>query len=1476
MKKIITFLCAVLLGITAYAADPTVGNGIVVGDTVVPGSPTYPASSEVFHHGGWHAVANTAARTNLASYLRRAGMAVLQTDNNQIYILDNDLTNWIEYVAAAAEGLTTNNSPTMADGTLWLFAQAGVTNDATAETDIVNLRTMEEAINSIPTASIGNIRTLTNHVDFVTDWYDGESFYDPVGLNWVASDGLRTNGVITTNFYLGSINQSRWGMLTSYGGNTYTNMYCDTPFTDTPEIFFPHGIRVSNILDLEGAALIGTPETGFTNLFLAGTTVVSNMISMTPTSGPPTAVRGTVWYDEDDDALTIQTQFGDVRINAGKETVADVHNETGATITNGTPVFVTGAQGDRITVSPAYIDGGYSSHAIGVATMDIEDGSNGVVTVRGIVRDVNTSAWPVDTRLYLSETPGVYSTNAVYGPWGASCVAVVLRQQVNTGRLFVSPTRIYSDDCVSNYMASVGMTTNSSPTMAAGTSWSFAFAGVTNDATSDTDVVNLRTMENAGYLTAEGDPFYMEDAAYIGEYLGYGYEAYGWGNHGTNEYAQFKSALPTPNIYTNDWLWRFADPAYPDRYVEMGYEGEEYGLTIQSYGPINAFKVIGYGNFTGLNITSNCAADTFSGRGIGLTDIPWAAITNPPVETDPELAIQNGATLDPSGFESPELVDVAYDPTNRTMTVTQSGGVIMWWRGEKITLSSPWTSTAHGAGVGNYWLAMRDSTNIVWTTNVAWTIPMAQIGVARITSSLTNGFREAHGLMPWEAHLELHQQIGTYVSSGCTADPATYALNMAVPVDASNTVGFLAGVIKDEDCPTTIPAWPQDLYSVLWFTGSGTVNMTVTNTFPYRVGTTYPLVNGVSSGTFSETETVQNRWLNYYHILLPVTSDPLSQQYRMIVLQPQTAHSSLSAALTEDYRSLNLGSFAAFGPEMVAYCKLTYRTSSSYTTTGKVRLENVAYLTGSQATQVSVGSITAPTVASAIATTVTGFDGNLSSADLNVQLALDTLDNKTNWPWASLTNAPAGFYPSNTASVTWTPIATNAEGTVTWQATSTGGAGDNLGNGDGGGTVTISNIVSIADAGGTNSVDPNNRTLYAPDGTTPQINWDDTGVPAAIYLWNGMVIYGNAVGDSVDGSVSADFNNRYLNDDNTFTSVDWGLRVAYDSAEKYSIDWDNRALHTLDGSNVIQTALSWANFDAVDGITPRVTLPFGVADANIYFSVDPNNRLLYDSTGTNVVLDWSTTETFSNSVAAVVTGGAGDNLGNGDGGGTITISNVAAINMGGSTINVNYGGFRGDGGPVISVMQTNRFLVDLGGSDNTIKMDITGTTITGPFAASNATFAGSVTTADTSGKSSFNSENRKLYDSTGTNVVLDWSSNKTARVNGRVVHTPVTLTYSGTNIETDASLANVFRVTLTNDAYLVAPTNLVDGQHIRWWFTQGTGTNILTVDTNFFVFPTGTTNLTFSTAVGSKDELLGTYDGTSTNFHLDGLMLFDR
>lgn len=84
---------------------------------------------------------------------------------------------------------------------------------------------------------------------------------------------------------------------------------------------------------------------------------------------------------------------------------------------------------------------------------------------------------------------------------------------------------------------------------------------------------------------------------------------------------------------------------------------------------------------------------------------------------------------------------------------------------------------------------------------------------------------------------------------------------------------------------------------------------------------------------------------------------------------------------------------------------------------------------------------------------------------------------------------------------------------------------------------------------------------------------------------------------------------------------------------------------------------------------------------------------------------------------------------------------------------------------------------------------------------------------------------------------------------------------SGATVNTDASLGNVFTLTLGINATLANPTNLVAGATYMWIITQdGTGSRTLAYGTTFS-WPGGTAPTLTTTAAG-VDTITAIYDGT--------------
>jgi hypothetical protein len=437
-----------------------------------------------------------------------------------------------------------------------------------------------------------------------------------------------------------------------------------------------------------------------------------------------------------------------------------------------------------------------------------------------------------------------------------------------------------------------------------------------------------------------------------------------------------------------------------------------------------------------------------------------------------DLDAQRTAQKEPSGFESPEAVSVAYSYTNRTFAFTQSGGVVVWVDGERFVKTSPWVSPAHTDAPGRYWLTVDDSGDFAWATSV-WAFSAVQAGYVAYQNASLNGktvpMRECHGLMQWQGHQELHERIGTYIRSGGALVPGSFALQPASPTDADNAPDIAEAVLADEDLPTTLPQLlaSASAYAHAWSAAGGTVAMDmsfspyifknpITNYPPY-----YP-----ASGT--PTEISNNRYMNYYLLEIPVTTDATGQQWRFVWLQPWTEYSSLVGAQAEE-----IAAFPAYAalqasiPEFVPYVRVTMRTSNTYGSTGKCRFEAVTYLTGGRAAPIYIspggGDVVGPV--GAVDNALCRFDGTTG------KLLQDSLVSVSDAGVVSLpvgaVGAPALVFDANTTTGIFAP----ASDTV---AISTSGAERARVFADGGvqigGTISTSpgaGVTRIASTGGT-------------------------------------------------------------------------------------------------------------------------------------------------------------------------------------------------------------------------------------------------------------------------------------------------------------------------------------------------------------------------------------------------------------------------
>ena len=117
----------------------------------------------------------------------------------------------------------------------------------------------------------------------------------------------------------------------------------------------------------------------------------------------PSYAEGRIFYDKAFGALAFYNDEADITLQIGQEDYIRVYNESASTITNGTPVYLTGESGATPTIAIARADDTYAkSQAVGIATHDIEASSVGYVTTRGLIADVDTSHLTVGQPVHVA------------------------------------------------------------------------------------------------------------------------------------------------------------------------------------------------------------------------------------------------------------------------------------------------------------------------------------------------------------------------------------------------------------------------------------------------------------------------------------------------------------------------------------------------------------------------------------------------------------------------------------------------------------------------------------------------------------------------------------------------------------------------------------------------------------------------------------------------------------------------------------------------------------------------------------------------------------------------------------------------------------------------------------------------------------------------------------------------------------------
>ena len=201
-----------------------------------------------------------------------------------------------------------------------------------------------------------------------------------------------------------------------------------------------------NLTYTDVGAFPATSTTGTGNVVLAtGATqanpTISNYENFTPTTAPSYS-EGRVWYDSTEKALAYYNDSSSIAVHVSQDLIFKVINNTGSTIPNGSPVYITGTSSGQTypNVALAKADVAATSAVIGLTNGAIANGATGYVSSQGTIDNVNTSTFTVGQVLYLSPYSAGQLMNTI-PPTGITVqVGVATYIDSSAGHIYVKQT----------------------------------------------------------------------------------------------------------------------------------------------------------------------------------------------------------------------------------------------------------------------------------------------------------------------------------------------------------------------------------------------------------------------------------------------------------------------------------------------------------------------------------------------------------------------------------------------------------------------------------------------------------------------------------------------------------------------------------------------------------------------------------------------------------------------------------------------------------------------------------------------------------------------------------------------------------------------------------------------------------------------------------------------------------------------------
>jgi hypothetical protein len=269
-----------------------------------------------------------------------------------------------------------------------------------------------------------NTPTLTSSVG-TNGYYYVVSVSGSTNLNgitdWIAGDWAIFNGSVWQKL-------DQTDVVTSVAGRT------GAVTLTTADI---GGLGTIATQNANAVAITGGTESGVTHTG----DIISNYLDNTGITAPAYA-QGRMWYDTTAKALAYYNDVASAVVHIGHDLQFKVINNTGSTIPNGSPVYITSTSSGQTypNVALAKADVAATSAVIGLTDGAIANGAVGYVTSSGGIDGVNTSSFTVGQVLYLSPYSAGQLMNTI-PPTGITVqVGVVTYVDSSAGKIYVKQT----------------------------------------------------------------------------------------------------------------------------------------------------------------------------------------------------------------------------------------------------------------------------------------------------------------------------------------------------------------------------------------------------------------------------------------------------------------------------------------------------------------------------------------------------------------------------------------------------------------------------------------------------------------------------------------------------------------------------------------------------------------------------------------------------------------------------------------------------------------------------------------------------------------------------------------------------------------------------------------------------------------------------------------------------------------------------